>query len=101
LIIVADANKRKMGATNAIDSVLQAIAPYRNRCSTVVCTVAAYRAHGAERRWQRAQGEARHGGPAPLNPARVAVAASQRRCRSPLQQEPLLPLLAVPPLSLF
>ena len=27
----ADANKRKMGATNGIDAVLQAIAPYRNR----------------------------------------------------------------------
>lgn len=27
----ADANKRKMGSTNGIDAVLQAIAPYRNR----------------------------------------------------------------------
>lgn len=27
----ADANKRKMGASNGIDAVLQAIAPYRNR----------------------------------------------------------------------
>ncbi|KAL4421715.1 hypothetical protein ABPG77_002331 [Micractinium sp. CCAP 211/92] len=31
LVQQSDANKRKMGSTNGIDAVLQAIAPYRNR----------------------------------------------------------------------